>query len=275
MLLADFTTGYKGLVYLLLFCAVALLYSGMRTPLYAQEAQINGPAAGLAPDRGWSGVIKVKRGAEVSIYVVEIIDNNAFGPGFSQVLLGDPFGILGINIKIRDLPVSTNLATTDFAGLNLYRSADANFDGSDVLLVGSVPVASVGVGMAIDGVGNTSIDATGAPVGNRTIADGGSAFFIITASIAANASAGHAFTVQTDLATGHIGVDETFFAGSALGGPPNVFYDGATYIVIAADAPNTGGKSLGGSIPFGGEAAILVLLLGTGLYMIRRQHSSR
>jgi hypothetical protein len=266
MISAGFTR-YKSAVYALLFWIVILLCPGLIPRLYAQEAQIGAPAYG--PARGWSGVIQVSRGAEVPIYVVEILDNNAFGPGFNQVLLGDPLGILGINIKIRDLLVSTGLNTADFAGLNLYRSTTATLDGSEVLLIGSVAVAAVGVGAALDGVGNTTLDATGAPVGNRTIADGGSAFFIITASIAASAGGGHSFTVQTDLAAGHIGVDETFFAGNTLGGPPNITYDGATYIVIAADTPNAS-SSLGGSIPFGGEGAILVLLIGTGLYMIRR-----
>lgn len=252
-------------------------------PLQAQDGIIDGPIlAPGRPDHGWSGVIQVDVGVETPIYVVRLEDQNAV-PFGQTPYLGNP-GVIppaipGINIKIRDLAASTGLATTDFTGLNIYQSDNLTWGPEDgaAMNLGPVPVAAVGVGMSFPaGLDNTTLSVThiGIGVGSLREIPLAGTYYIITAVISPNAVPGHSFTVQTD--DTHVGFLEAFGAGHHNDGPGRrLVYDGARYIVIAAQTAQYLDPSAGRSIPFGGEAAILVLLLGTGLYMIRRHYSSK
>jgi hypothetical protein len=231
-------------------CAFALLRP---FEVVAQENQVNTAAAGL------TGSVQVGFGAEVQIYSIELIDNNA-GPPFNTVNLGN--GVIGgINVQISDLTAPTGLAIADFTELRIYRSGDAIFNGGDTFMA-SAPVASVAGG-------NTTLDVTGLALGGNRLIPTTGIFFIITAVISPTATSGHAFRVGA--AGIHVGFTESVF-GNVQDGTPGIVAADGNNIVIAAQSPSfTSGVAGGGrGIPFGGEPAILIILLGSGLYMIRR-----
>lgn len=206
---------------------------------------------------GLTGVTQVSRSSEVLIYSVELQDGNP-GNGIDADL-GLVGTNLGIKLTISDLTTATGLATGDFTSLRLYQSANGSFDPADPLIGTAAPV-NVGA--------PTEIDATGAGV-LRRIPDGpASVFFFATAVISPTAAAGHAFRVGA--ANPHIGIDETGLGevdgevGSAI-----IAAD-ANHIVIAAEqAVTIGGDKV--TIPFGGETWILVLLVLSSLYFIRKR----
>lgn len=261
----------------LFFLCVALLLASSQS-LQATDGTILGPGAGPKPDYGWPGIIQLPVNNETAIYVVQVIDGAGF-PLFNTVSLGWALGIPGINIKIRDLTGGTGLQIADFTGLNIYRSTDATLDSGDGAALNSVanggpgpiPVAAVGIGPALAGVDNTTLNVLTAPALLRLIpSTPGGIYFIITAIISPTATPGHAFTIQVDPV--HVGFDEIIAPGDE-GLPFGMVFNDARHIVIAAQtAMFSGGDGTGGrTIPFGGEGAILVLLVGSGLYMIRRR----
>lgn len=218
----------------------------------AQENQVGTAAAGL------TGSVQVATGAEVQIYSVGLLDNNA-GPPFNTVSLGN--GVIGgINVQISDLTAPTGLVGADFTELRIYRSTDGTFDGGDTFLA-LAAVASVAGG-------NTTLDVTGAGAANRLIPTTG-IFFIITAVISPTATAGHTFRVGADNI--HIGFSESVFGNVQDGTPGIVAADGNNIIIGSQTSSFVNGVAGGGrGIPFGGEPVILLVLLGSGLYMIRR-----
>jgi hypothetical protein len=114
----------------------------------------------------------------------------------------------------------------------------------------------------------TLLDVSAAAAGNKALPeDPGSIFFIATAVIAEDATRGHAFTLST-LGT-HIGVEES--AGGVDGeiGTALVASD-ANIVVIANVAPTVAGTG-GLTIPFGGEPAIVGLLLASGVFVLWRR----
>ena len=201
--------------------------------------------------------------AEVLIYSVNIEDISG-APITAVPYLGNLTNNRGIQITISDLSTATGLAATDFDELRLYRSTNALLDVADGL-----PIATA-LGVNI-GAPPIELDVTllpKVPLGARHIPPGG-IYFLITAKISATATRGHAFTVS--VAGLHVGIDEE---------PPNnipdyqreagagFIADDAHHVVIGAQLAKLIAGGVG--IPFGGEPAILILLIGSGLYMIRR-----
>jgi len=214
---------------------------------------------------GLTGSSTALPGDEVLIYSVGLTEGAPFP--VKQNNLGSGVGVPGIEITISDLTAATGLVAADFTGLNLYKSTDNVFDGGDTQILNNVP-ANVGA--------VTQLDVTGLPTGigtPREIPTVGETFFLITAVISPTATPGHTFRVGA--INPHIGIFD-------VNAPNN--YDVNPALVTAADGNNIvigssnqsssflNGQAGGGrGIPFGGEPVMLVLLIGTGLYMIRRQ----
>jgi len=214
---------------------------------------------------GLTGSSTALPGDEVLIYSVGLTEGAPFP--VKQNNLGSGVGVPGIEITISDLTAATGLVAADFTGLNLYKSTDNVFDGGDTQILNNVP-ANVGA--------VTQLDVTGLPTGigtPREIPTVGETFFLITAVISPPATPGHTFRVGA--INPHIGIFD-------VNAPNN--YDVNPALVTAADGNNIvigssnqsssflNGQAGGGrGIPFGGEPVMLVLLIGTGLYMIRRQ----
>ena len=214
---------------------------------------------------GLTGSSTALPGDEVLIYSVGLTEGAPFP--VKQNNLGSGVGVPGIEITISDLTAATGLVAADFTGLNLYKSTDNVFDGGDTQILNNVP-ANVGA--------VTQLDVTGLPTGigtPREIPTAGETFFFITAVISPTATPGHTFRVGA--INPHIGIFD-------VNAPNN--YDVNPALVTAADGNNIvigssnqsssflNGQAGGGrGIPFGGEPVMLVLLIGTGLYMIRRQ----
>jgi len=230
-------------------------------------SQTEGQVINSTGPTGLTGTSTALPGDEVLIYTVGLSDpvpfkqNNLGTPD-----LGPPTRP-GIEITISDLTAATGLVAADFTGLNLYKSTDNVFDGGDTQILNNVP-ANVGA--------VTQLDVTGLPTGigtPREIPTVGETFFLITAVISPTATPGHTFRVGA--INPHIGIFD-------VNAPNN--YDVNPALVTAADGNNIvigssnqsssflNGQAGGGrGIPFGGEPVMLVLLIGTGLYMIRRQ----
>lgn len=220
----------------------------------------NGTATGL------SGSTHVLQGSSVAIYRIGLTDGNGFGNDndLGHDALGGGVTNKGIQILISDLSAPTGLSAADFTELQLYRSADAALDGADVL-VATTPAVNLGAA--------TELDVTGLPLGgNRRIGvNPVSTFFIVVAVIAPTAVTGHAFTVGA--LPGHVGIYEDVFDsgwGNYVRGSGIVANDG-NRIVIGAEEPIILGG--GRTIPFGGEGALLVLLVTSGLYLLSRRLS--
>jgi hypothetical protein len=236
----------------LLGIIVALLVF-LPTALFAVAAETT-VASGL------TGSTQVNLGAEVVIYSIGLTEAAFPTPCATRVGNG---ALLGVELTISDLTAPTGLVAADFANLNLYRSTDNTFSTGDLLL-GTQPVVNVGA--------TTTVDATGALVANRTLTEGAEDFLFVTATIAAGATAGH--TLRVGAAVSRVGLTNTngvCGAANYARGTAVVAADGNN-IVIAAQSPSfTSGVAGGGrGIPFGGEPVILIVLLGSGLYMIRR-----
>ena len=225
-------------------------------PLYAQDVVESTAAAGLV------GVTKIPLGSEVKIYSIGLQDPFPL----SRVNdLGNLTLNRGIEITISDLSTPTGLAASDFTALRLYRSSDAVLDGGDALML-TQPAVNIGA--------VTSFDVTGLPSGpgtdRRISAPPAQTFYLITAVISPSAVRGHAFRVGA--AANHVGLVESGLpppvAGDYTMGSAIIASD-ANHVVIGAEAAQllSGGTA---TIPFGGEPAILLLLLGTGLCAIRR-----
>jgi hypothetical protein len=243
---------------------VVLLLALTPTAIFAQSAETT-VAAGL------TGSTQVPVSTEVLIYSIGLTEPVAGPPGnpcFSNVgTVGGGLGggKLGVELTISDLSAATGLVAADFAGLNLYRSpGNATFDGGDVYIATN---AVVNIG------GLTTIDATLGGAAARKIAGGAEEFLLVTAVIAAGATPGHAFRVGAG--PDHVGLEGV---GLLLCAPADysrgsviVAADGNN-IVIGAQSPTfiSGVAGGGRGIPFGGEPVILLVLLGSGLYMIRR-----
>lgn len=206
-----------------------------------------------SPAQGLSGVTNAAPGDEVQIYSVELQDGT---PGFDTVPLGWPGNNNGIELIIDDLSVTTGFTTSDIASLRLYRSSDNVFDGGDVLVAQSGALAPLG--------GATTLDATGAGANRNLDVTPASTFFVATAVISIAAQKGHAFTVETQ--NPHIGLDEPTFGGHEIGSA--IVANDANHVAIGASAVPAKG---GASIPFGGEPAMLCLLLGTGAWVLWRR----
>jgi hypothetical protein len=240
---------------------VVLLLALTPTAIFATSVETT-VAAGL------TGSTQVPVSTEVLIYSIGLTEPVAGPPGnrcFSNVG-GLGGGKLGVELTISDLSAATGLVAADFAGLNLYRSpGNATFDGGDVYIATN---AVVNIG------GLTTIDATLGGAAARKIAGPAEEFLLVTAVIAAGATPGHAFRVGAG--TDHFGLEGVGPLGACASSDYNrgsaiVAADGNN-IVIGAQSPTfiSGVAGGGRGIPFGGEPVILLVLLGSGLYMIRR-----
>lgn len=233
--------------------------------LYAQtEASIITPAATI------TGSTQVSLGSEVQIYVIEVTDGTA-GAVTNTVYLGNDNGFPvtngGVQILISDLTVATGFIAADIAELRLYRDSDGAFNGNETFLINETVID-------VTGVTPTTLDLQAQALGaNRLLPDTpATIFFIVTAVISNSATSGHTFRVGTPV--NHLGFHDVPFIGlgsNDVGGAAVAQADGNN-IVIAAQSPSftSGGAGGGVGIPFGGEPVILALLIGTGLYMIRR-----
>jgi len=213
--------------------------------------------------QGLSGVQTAAPGEEIQLYAVELRDDTNDGRS-SQ--LGTNAGGTGIYVNIQDLAAPTGLVAGDFTDLRIYRSANGNLDGGDVLLGSGAPVV-VGGSTLLD---VTTIYGDGDP--NRAIPQTPAApiFFIISARIAPAATVGHAFRLGTNaLPPGHIELRE-----SGGGGPTNYTVALTTAIgtqLIAADgdrveiqpAPNV-------PIPFQSKWLLALAALGYCLWALNR-----
>jgi len=235
-------------------------------------SQTEGQVINSTGPTGLTGTSTALPGDEVLIYTVGLSDpvpfkqNNLGTPD-----LGPPTRP-GIEITISDLTAAPGLVAADFTGLNLYKSTDNVLDGGDTQVLTNVTAVVGGV---------TTLDVTGFATGSaqRSIPTT-ETFFFITAVIAPTATPGHTFRVGA--ADPHIGIEE---ANNCVPcGAPDYAIAGAFIIAADSDAiiigdgsGNTSSSFLNGQagggrgIPFGGEPVMLVLLIGTGLYMIRRQ----
>ncbi|MDP6700773.1 MAG: hypothetical protein QGH25_14070, partial [Candidatus Latescibacteria bacterium] len=126
----------------------------------------------------------------------------------------------------------------------------------------------------IDGVTPTTLDLQAQVLSpNRQLPQTpATIFFIVTAVISNSATSGHTFRVGVP--ANHLGFHDTPFLGvgsNDVAGGAVAQADG-NHIVIAAETPSFSSGVAGGGrgIPFGGEPVMLALLVGTGLYMIRR-----
>jgi hypothetical protein len=235
---------------------VVLLLALTPTAIFAVPAETT-PAAGL------TGSTQVPVSTEVLIYSIGLTEVDIPPGCFSNVGIVAP-GNIGVQLTISDLTAPTGLVAADFDGLNLYRSpGNATFDGGDTFLATN---AVVNIG------GLTVIDATLAGAAARALTGPAEEFLLVTAVVAGGATPGHAFRVGA--LQDHVGLQGE--VGVLCGGPVNrgtaiVAADGNN-IVIAAQSPTFISGVAGGRhrIPFGGEPVILLVLLGSGLYMIRR-----
>ena len=212
---------------------------------------------------GLTGSSTALPGDEVLIYSVGLTEALPFP--IKQNNLGSGVGVPGIEIIISD--VMTGLVAADFTGLNLYKSTDNVFDGGDTQVLNNVP-ANVGV--------VTQLDVTGLPTGIGTLREiptAGETFFLVTAVISPTATPGHTFRVGA--ISPHIGIFDVNAPNNYDVNPASVNAADGNNIVIGSSNQNSSflnGQAGGGrGIPFGGEPVMLVLLIGTGLYMIRRQ----
>lgn len=214
---------------------------------------------------GLTGSSTALPGDEVLIYSVGLTEQAPFP--LKQNNLGSGTGVPGIEITISDLTAATGLVAADFTGLNLYKSTDNVFDGGDTQLLNNVP-ANVGA--------VTQLDVTGLPTGIgalREIPTAGETFFLITAVISPTATPGHTFRVGATQIPPHIGIFDVNTANNYDVNPASVTAaDGNNIVIGSSGSSFLNGQAGGGrGIPFGGEPVMLVLLIGTGLYMIRRQ----
>ncbi len=246
----------RGIVFIALF----LLALGFDVA-HAQQQTFELTAA-----QGLAGVTNVTPGSEVKIYHAHLRD---FFDNARKSQLGPVPGPAGIDVTVSDLSAPTGLVAGDFTELRLYRSNDANFDAGDTFMTSTTPV---GIGAA------TLLDISGVPAGDRGIPeidDGpNEVYFIITAVIAAGATAGHAFR----LGTAGVNVDIRDFGG----GPASNYQVGSA--IVAADANRVvivaaggGGGGGGGSAPItsipampaGVYGLLATLLMGYGIYSLR------
>ena len=240
-------------IWLLSFAAMSAM--GIWSPLFGLASEST-PAAGL------TGSTQVASGVEVVIYTIGLTQP-AFHP-LNDSDVGNGTINLGVELTIDDLSAPTDLVSSDFTSLKLYRSTDNVFDGSptDFLLATNTTV-NIGAITVLDALNGG---------GSRTLTHGAEDFLIVTTTISSSAKPGHAFRVGA--AANHVGLVESGAGfppadGDYLLGSPIAAADGSN-IVIAAQFPSFVGGGGGVGIPFGGEPVILILLLGTGLYMIRR-----
>lgn len=214
---------------------------------------------------GLTGSSTALPGDEVLIYSVGLTEALPFP--IKQNNLGSGAGVPGIEITISDLTPATGLVAADFTGLNLYKSTDNVFDGGDTQVLNNVP-ANVGA--------VTQLDVTGLPTGIGTLREiptAGETFFLITAVISPTATPGHTFRVGAT--NNHIGIFDVNAANNYDVSPASVVAADGNNIIIGDSNQSSSflnGQAGGGrGIPFGGEPIMLLLLIGTGLYMIRRQ----
>lgn len=204
--------------------------------------------------QGLQGVTQAARGDFVQIYTAELTDPFINGTG---TRLGWPGTNNGIKITLSDLGTPTGIQASDLGSLILYNSTDAIVDAGDA----TIDIQPAVIGSVIE------FNATGAPLGlgGRLIPTGGSVYFIITASISPTATLGTAFRLGA--APLHIGIDE--FGFPANDGEVGVLIvpSDANHVAIG-NVATSGGVPV--SIPFGGESVIVLLLVGTGIYALRR-----
>ena len=225
------------------------------------------PCAGLAQidsdainPTGLTGITQVQFGSEIQIYAVEVVD---LGNGFITVDLGRTSAGLpanaGIQLTISDLTTTTGLVSSDFTELRLYWSADAFLDGTDTFMSSTSPVNIGSI---------TELDATVAPIGDRRVPEGLSKWFIVSARISGAAMGGHAFRVGAT--TLNVGIEESALGADGVIGSTAVLADNANHIVLGGGpAKKVDGSAV--TIPFGGEKAILFLLVSSGAYALRRR----
>ncbi|MEW6753657.1 MAG: hypothetical protein AB1505_22135 [Candidatus Latescibacterota bacterium] len=241
------------------FCAVvvmALVLLSAGRGWAQQDVVVSTAATGL------TGATHTLQGAEVVIYTIGLQDNlpptRVNDLGHNTVVTNR-----GIQLTISDLTSPTGLASSDFTELRLYRSSDATFDGADVQMAttGLVNVGAI-----------TELDVTGLALGGtrRIDAPPAETFYIVTAVISPTAVNGRSFRLGA--AANHVGIYESGFPAAAgdYGRGAVIWASDGNYIVIGAEVPEYLTRR-GGTIPFGGEPALLVLLLGTGAWLLRRR----
>ena len=229
-------------------------------------SQTEGVVNNTTGPTGLTGTSTVLPGNEVLIYSVGLTENSPFPPKQNNLGSGT---VRGIEITISDRTSPTGLIAADFTELNLYKSTDNIFDGGDTPVLTGV-TATVGAVTTFD----VTALATGAGQ-PREIPNGVETFFLITAVISPTATPGHTFRVGAIPV--HIGIFEANTPSNYdvnVGGLGLVAADADAFIIGDSNQSSTflNGQAGGGrGIPFGGEPAMLVLLVGTGLYMIRRR----
>lgn len=219
----------------------------------------------VTPAQGLTGITNVLPGAEVQIYVVQLLDNVA---DVRSAELGPVPGAKGITVTLSDLTVPSGLVAGDFTSLSLYRSADAVFDGGDTFMKSVAP----GIGVS------TLIDVSGVPGPDRDIPEtpAASIYFIVTAVIAPGAGPGHAFKLGA--AVNHIDIRESG------GGPATSYSMGSAIVandlnrvVIMSVVPPSLSAFPPRPIPVMPPALyglLALCLLGYGMYSLRRSGRS-
>lgn len=207
--------------------------------------------------QGIQGVQQGVRGETEQIYTVQLRDNDN---NLTDNSLGFA-GNVGIQITLSDLTTPTGILASDLGDLTLYRSDNTVVDAGDIV----IDTQTATIGSVIQ------FNAFVAPALDRIIPEGAtSRYFIVTAVISPTARLGGGFRLAAGLA--HIGIEETVFPPLNSGSIPTAL--GQTIIASDANHVSIGdGATSGGvpvTIPFGGEAAILLLLIGTGVYALRR-----
>jgi hypothetical protein len=268
----------RGRVLRLIFYAAILQIAIWPQVLHAAtSADIETPAATT------TGSTQALLGSEIQIYSIEldaglsgVLSNNVWIGKYNAVALGG--SPLALDIYLGEFTGSA-FDATDISELKLYRSTDAVFDLGDTYITNTTVInedlAPFDSGTDVTIFDMSTEDPTLDADRKLPYEDlvPSSVWFIATAVISPTATEGHTFRVG--VAANHLGVYDTPFLGAgennAIGGA--VVQMQGNHIVIAADTPllASGVRSGGGiGIPFGGEPVTMVLLLCTGLYMIRR-----
>lgn len=214
-----------------------------------------------------TGISYVLPGGEVLIYSVEL----------SEAAGGDDAGLKTVGVAPTEIRFTISnsgfgiVAAADITSFNFYRSADAVFDGGDLLLKSPAPGALPGA-QTIDFGAPGAISLANADI----LVDPLSIFFLITASIAPGATIGHSFVLGT--AANHIDLFDI----------PATDYDRGT-LIAASDAnrieigtapvapvfsdPGTAGEGAFAlsalDVPLQGEWLILLIVVGCGIWTIR------
>ena len=225
------------------------------SPAAAQQAIESSAAQGIV------GVSQVAPGGEIKVYHAHLEDLG-FPPGAPTPFFGSPT-VNGAQVAIVDLSIATGITSADFQQMNLYLSTDQSLDTGDSF-INSVSPVNIGTITVVDA---TVLPALGGS--DRELLEGTPRFFILSVVMSETAALNRAFRLSAS--ANHIGIEETgagavpdYLVGSMIGAS-----DGNHIVIGDGTAVTAGGSSV--SIPFGGEPAMVVLLLGSGMWVLRRR----